>query len=814
MRGIAGRLAIFIALVALVTTAAVGYMVYRGAEQSLIEAASERVRHSAENVRVRTWATIEAIGEDVKFLAQTPPVEGLVRAKQSDIGYDAARSMYADEWGEQLAEVFRSLLESRLIYLQIRFIGVEDAGRELVRAHRNEGRAVFARAEELVARGEEPYLAEVIDMPPGAVHLSEVITSHKEPDILSDTPIMYVSTPVYTEAGTPFGVLVVTVDVRRLLEPLGQMVNPNQTLYVAAGRGNLLHVQGRSAAGDSQAVQRRWERLLPLVSTLIDSEPTEVTMLDARIAAETQGIAYFEEVRLDQDRERSTLFVGVTEPHQTILAGVRQVRNQSAIITLLLCITAIGVALVASRYLTKPLRQITKAVATFGDDGEKVALPVERPDEIGLLARSFTAMEQQIEDQIGVLEDEERRQRTILETSAEGIIVADDEGIVEAFNPACEAIFKRPAAEVLAKPLDTLIPYETVALLLRPAKSGLPSGVESTGRRCDGSEIPISILWSEFEWRNERKLTIFVQDISERKDAERSREQLVRELETERERLRKLSLTLEERVRDRTIDLERLNRELQATNRELREIANVASHDLQEPLRKLRAFADLLSSEYGEVLDEGGRFYTQRIFRISERMSKLINDLLAFSGVVTSGAPYKKVELSAVADEVITSLQREIRDAEATIDIGPLPEVEADPVQMRELFEQIIDNALVYCRPDVAPMLVIRGSVETDNIDGSDGTLCILEFADNGIGFDEQYAGRIFAPFQRLSGRASSGGTGMGLTICRRIAENHRGSITARSVPGEGSTFIVTLPVRQPAPAGVPEAKQTERAVS
>ena len=813
MRGIAGRLAIFIALVALVTTAAVGYMVYRGAEKSLIEAASQRVQHTAETVSVRMWATIEAIGYDVKFLGETPPVQGLVRAKLSG-GYDASWSMLTSDWGTQLAEVFRSLLESRSIYLQIRLIGAEDGGRELVRAHRQGESAVFAGAEELVTRGEEPYLVEAIALDPGAIYLSEVITSHSEPDIPSDTPIMYVSMPVYSEAGTPFGVLVVTVDVRKILEPLSRIDNANQTLYVAEGTGRLLHVQGRSAAGDPQTVQRRWERLLPVISELASSSPTEVTMLDARIASETQGIAFFEEVRLDQGQERSTLFVAVTEPHQTILAGVRQVRNQSAIITLLLSMLAIGVALVASRYLTKPLRQITKAVATFGEDGEKVALPLERSDEIGLLARSFTAMEQQIEDQIGVLEDEERRQRTILETSAEGIIVADAEGKVEAFNPAAEVIFRRSADDVVGEPLDTLIPSETVALLLRPTKGGLPSGVESTGRRCDGDTIPISILWSEFEWRNERKLTIFVQDISERKDAERSREQLVRELETERERLRKLSLTLEERVRDRTIDLERLNRELQSTNRELREIANVASHDLQEPLRKLRAFADLLSSEYGEVLDEGGRFYTQRIFRISERMSKLINDLLAFSGVVTSGAPYKKVDLSAVADDVITSLQREIRDAEATIDVEPLPEVEADPVQMRELFEQIIDNALVYSRPDVPPTVVIRGSVETDHIDGSDGTLCILEFADNGIGFDEQYAGRIFAPFQRLSGRGPSSGTGMGLTICRRIAENHRGSITARSVPGEGSTFIVTLPVRQPSPARVADTRQAERAVS
>ncbi len=798
MRGIAGRLAVFIALVALVATASVGYMVYRGSERSLIDAASERVSHTAETVSVRMWATVGAIGDDVRFLAETPQVRGIVRAKLQRLGLDPMWSIRDDEWGQQLAEVFRSLLESRSAYLQLRLIGIADRGRELVRADRRDGRAEFANVDDLSARGDAPYVRETIELPDGALHLSDVVESDGDEGIPAGTPILYVATPIYTDAEVPFGVLVVTVDVQAVLGSLSRMVNPDQTLYVAARHGELLHISGRAASGDKQAVQTRWERLLPALSELIAGSPTEIRMLDARIGAETRGIAYFEEVALDPRHDGSTLLVGVTEPHETILAGVRRVRNQSAVITLLLCLAAIAAALGASRYLTKPLRQITKAVATFGGDGAKVPLPLDRSDEIGVLARSFAAMEQQIEDQIGVLEDEERRQRTILETSAEGIIVADASGQIETFNPASEVIFGTPAADMLGMPLDTLIPSETVALLLKPPKNEPRAGVESVGRRVDGSRVPISIFWSAFEWRNQRKLTIFVQDISERKEAERSRERLVQELETERERLRKLSLTLEERVRDRTIDLERLNRELQATNRELREIANVASHDLQEPLRKLRAFADLLGSEYDDVLDADGRFYTQRIFRISERMSKLINDLLAFSGVVSTGAPYRKVNLSSIAEEVIANLHEDIRSSEANIDVGPLPEVEADPIQMRELFEQIIQNALTYRQPDVNPMVAIRGSVQKDYIDGSDGTLCILEFQDNGIGFDEQYAGRIFAPFQRLAGRASSEGTGMGLTICRRIAENHRGSITARSLPGEGSTFIVTLPVRQP----------------
>lgn len=797
MRGIAGRLAIFISLVALVATAAVGYMVYSGAEDSLIDAASDRVAHTAETVSVRLWATLGGIGDDIRFLAKTPPVRGIVRAKLKR-GFDPMWSMHDDEWGEQLAEIFRSLLESRSSYLQLRFIGLANNGRELVRAERRNGHAVFAEPSNLSAHGEAPYVQVASQLPPGALYLSEVTDSEGEDGIPPGTPILHVATPIFSDAGEPFGVLVVTVEIRSMMAPLGPMIDPNQTLYVASSSGNLLSVAGRLANGDEEAINARWDRLRPALREVITGSPTEIRMLDARLGEETRGIAYFEEVALDPSHDSSTLLIGVTEPHDTILAGVRRVRNQSAIITLLLSLAALGAALGASGYLTKPLRQITRAVSNFGGDRQKVSLPVDRTDEIGLLARSFESMEQQIELQMSVLEDEERRQRTILETSAEGIIVVGADGRIEAFNPAAEEIFRTSSSDVMGESLEKLTPVTAVASLLdNPHQKGGTTELETVAIRADGEEIPISILWSEFEWRDERKLTVFVQDISERKEAERSQERLVRELETERERLRKLSETLEERVRDRTRDLELLNRELEVTNRELREIASVASHDLQEPLRKLRAFADLLGTEYHDVLDEGGRFYTQRIFGLSERMSNLINDLLAFSGVISTPAPYRNVDLSRVANDVVGGLQRSIRESGAVVDIGPLPEIEGDPAQLRELFEQLIENALVYRRPNVPPEIVIRGSIRNDGIRESDPTIGIIEVSDNGVGFDEKYAGRIFAPFEKLAGRSTEG-TGMGLTICRRIVENHRGTIMAQSTPGEGSTFIVTLPVRQP----------------
>ncbi len=256
------------------------------------------------------------------------------------------------------------------------------------------------------------------------------------------------------------------------------------------------------------------------------------------------------------------------------------------------------------------------------------------------------------------------------------------------------------------------------------------------------------------------------------------------------EELRQLNSTLEQRVQQRTVELELRNRELQ-------EFAYVASHDLQEPLRKIHSFADLLVAEHAASLDEQARSYLGRLQHAALRMSNLISDLLAFSRVQTRGDTFARVDLGQVAQEVLVDLEEAVREAKAGVDVGPLPEVEADATQMRQLLQNVIGNALKYRRADVPLRVQVGGRVEA----GAEASpsVAVIEVADNGIGFEEKYLDRIFTPFQRLHGRGVYGGTGMGLAICRRIVERHGGAITARSSPGAGSVFEIRLPVRRPA---------------
>lgn len=246
-------------------------------------------------------------------------------------------------------------------------------------------------------------------------------------------------------------------------------------------------------------------------------------------------------------------------------------------------------------------------------------------------------------------------------------------------------------------------------------------------------------------------------------------------------------------------DANRYRSELEKRNRELQDFAYVASHDLQEPLRKIRAFSGLLEEDYGDRLDEEALGYLDRVKDAAARMSTLISDLLEFSRITTKGEPFAVIDLNKVVSGVMSDLEVAISESGAEIEIDDLPDIQADALQMRQLFQNLIANALKFSRDDVTPRIRVTAAVldkrEGKRAGGS--PVCRIVVEDNGIGFEAKFADRIFTPFQRLHHQREYEGTGMGLAICRRIVERHEGTIAADSAPGEGATFTIELPVYQ-----------------
>jgi len=229
--------------------------------------------------------------------------------------------------------------------------------------------------------------------------------------------------------------------------------------------------------------------------------------------------------------------------------------------------------------------------------------------------------------------------------------------------------------------------------------------------------------------------------------------------------------------------------QLNRSNYELEQFAHLASHDLQEPLRKLFFYSDVLKRKYAEKIDEAGVNTIDNMGKAAARMKELINDLLGYSQLQKQHLPFEQVDLNSLVNDIIKDLDLTIKEKKAVVESNTLPSIEGNKLRLRQLFLNLISNALKYTKKEVPPHIQITGSSVNHHVS--------ITVKDNGIGFDEQYKEKIFDLFERLHTREEFPGTGIGLSICKRIAELHHGTISAISSPGEYSIFEVTMPIKQ-----------------
>jgi PAS domain S-box-containing protein len=354
-----------------------------------------------------------------------------------------------------------------------------------------------------------------------------------------------------------------------------------------------------------------------------------------------------------------------------------------------------------------------------------------------------------------------RAAREILDTMADALFVIDADARIRVVNGAVTHLLGFKDADLLGRSIDTLEVTQsehTISRTLKDLARKGPIRDQERLMRQKESDEPVAVSLSISPVTDgdvQQGAVVIARDIRERKSAE--------------------------------AELHEAMRRLEQSNRELEDFAYVASHDLQEPLRKIQAFGDRLHAKYASELPEQAQDFIARMQSAAKRMQVLINDLLAFSRVTTKAQPFVPVDLEHVAREVAHDLEIRTHEAGAHVEIGKLPELDADPLQMRQLLQNLISNALKFRREGVPPLVVVAGSIEGENAQ--------IVVTDNGIGFEEKYAERIFTMFERLHGRGSYEGTGIGLAICRKIVERHGGEVMARSTPGIGSTFTITLPL-------------------
>jgi two-component system sensor kinase FixL len=381
--------------------------------------------------------------------------------------------------------------------------------------------------------------------------------------------------------------------------------------------------------------------------------------------------------------------------------------------------------------------------------------------------RLFTAIVRDVSERRRAeeaLRKSEGRLRVIVETAVDGIITSDEQGLVTSFNPAAMRLFGYAPEEVIGRKINLLM-----AASYHDSQDGYPrnsgdEGVKAVfgvareviGQRKDGTEFPMDLSVSETLLGNRRTFTGIVRDISKRKAAE---EVLIRQTE-----------------------------ELARSNVDLERFAYVASHDLQEPMRTVQSFVQLLQRNCGESLKGDAEEYIGFIISGVQRMQTLINDLLAYSRVSTQGTAFAPADCQEICTTVLQNLQASIESQQAVVTVDRLPVVMADATQLIQVFQNLVVNAIKFHGKEKPRIHV---SVEET------ASEWVFSVEDNGIGIAPEYFDRILIIFQRLHTIEEYSGTGIGLAICKKIAERHGGRIWVESVVGEGSTFHFSILKRE-----------------
>ena len=418
-----------------------------------------------------------------------------------------------------------------------------------------------------------------------------------------------------------------------------------------------------------------------------------------------------------------------------------------------------------SRSIT-PIRGKDGKIDSYLSVGEDITERKQSEQEIVKLNQ---LLEQRIEQRTKNLRERESLNRQILFSAGEGIFGLDTLGNTSFVNPAASLILGYREDELIGREMHALIhhsypdgsPYSED---LNPMKAAFTDGeVRSVNDEVFWTKAghPVAVHYTStpiFKGDEIDGAVITFNDITETKK---------RELELKR------------------------------SNTELQDFAYAASHDLQEPLRKIQSFSERLEVNYSDKLDDKAQLYLDRIVTSATRMRQLIDDLLNYSRITTKPQPFQLVDFGELLGGVLDDLETSIDEAGASINVGDIPAIEADPTQIRQLMQNIISNSIKFRREEERLSVEISGSIKQGISSGTRNSECEIVIRDNGIGFEAKFKDRIFGVFERLHGRGEYPGTGIGLATCRKIVERHGGSIDADGVPGEGTTFTITLPIKQ-----------------
>ncbi|HJP17532.1 MAG: hypothetical protein CMD96_04165 [Gammaproteobacteria bacterium] len=765
-----------------VTGIAVAFLFFYLTNSILISQELRNIKDEVSLHSVTIGSKFTVIEEDARFLSNTPPIQGIVRAVAGK-GIDKIGGSSEEQWRIRLETIFREFIKSKPNYLQLRFIGVEDMGREIVRVDRIAEEIKVVESSNLQRKGESRYFKDTTKLNPNNIYISDIELNREHGKVaIPYIPVLRVAVPVYSEINNKvFGIIIINMDFGSTIKKLEKENKKGYSkFYLTNDKGDfLLAPEGLLTfafdLGSKSLAQERFPQLsnfYRLTSKLVDQ-------MDIPEDRDHGDVKYITKIQFD--RGNSARFLGIikTAPYSEVVEESTKVFSYSTYMTAMLILVAIAIAIYFSKVLVRPVLAIASAAEEVSQGNMDVQVKVDANNEIGFLAqtfqemifklnkrtgelkRAYAEMEQKVEDRTKELRYSEERISAILESASNSIVTINEMGTIESANPAIEDMFGYSVDEVIGKNVSILMPEPYKSdhddylnnYLTTGQRKIIGTWREVSGLKKDGSEFPISINVSEIDVAGKRMFTGIMHDISDYKKA-----------------------------------MEAVEKANQAKS----EFLASMSHEIRTPMNAVMGMGELLNTT--QLTDEQ-KEYVQSLNLSSESLLRIINDVLDLSKVEAGHLELEKIRfnLSNVINETCNLMGVRARNKNLVLTNQTEADVPkhltGDPVRLRQVITNLLSNAIKFTE---------KGKIEirVDNYKQPDNQSVIIRFSvrDQGIGIPDSKREKIFDAFSQADSSTTReyGGTGLGLSISKLLVEKMDGKIWVEDNVGGGSIFYFT----------------------
>lgn len=746
--GLPQKFALFAATLVAGTAIALGWQLYSITEETLLAQEKERLAYRLEGAGLA--GNLQDLRRNLRLLANTPSLRTFVDLDPDALGNgDPARI-----WKRQIAIAFTNMIAANPDYMQIRFIGVEDEGREVVRVERSGETIKQVEEAALQRKGDRHYVRKAFDLPPGATYLSRIELNREHGAVVEPHwPTMRAATPVTNGQNTPVGILVINVDARVWLKELATSVAADHTVYVTDENGDyLLHPDSERTFGFDLGLHHRLVDDLPELAPIYASDGAR------QLSVVTQSrLAHALRVPLGDTLASPYLVIAATTPLKVALLGASRMRASTIATTAVMVIAGAFIAVFFSGFIAKPLERLTLAVqrVTAGNGYDESILPDAPNDEVGILTDAFRGMMRAVTEREASLRALEKRTSAIFESAGNAIVVFDDEGSIERTNQSAQTMFGFGAEELAAIKVSQLMApserrrYEGALNRIRrdDGIGRLGRGREVVAQRKDGSTFSAHLTLTNLGRNRRTTLIAVIADLTEMKKVEKMKDEFV----------------------------------------------STVSHELRTPLTSIKGSLSLLKSEVTGALPAKAQAMINIAYNNSNLLMHLINDILDLEKIESGKMrfDFRPVNVAALMCQAKDTCKAFTDQCGVRIELGRLPArlmVSADPDRLMQVLSNLISNAAKFSPEGKA--VTLSAARKGDSV-----RICV---ADRGQGIPKEFRSRVFAKFAQAdsSDAGRQPGTGLGLSISKAIVEAHGGMIAFDSDDAAGTTFHFDLPAR------------------